>query len=217
MALPEQDGAPAPDAAGVAASVLSGYDVLVVGPGLGMSEGAQALVRGLLATPAVSGMPVVIDADGLNTLARVQRWHEGLGARAVLTPHPGELARLTRSSVAEVQTRRLVMARECAAAWGQTVVLKGSETVVAAADGRTLLSPFANPALATAGTGDVLAGTIAGLMAQDVESLTAAGLGVYLHAAGAEQYAEEYGPSGLLASEVAAGIARAAARLRRGD
>lgn len=216
LTLPEEGGAPSPDAAAVVAGALAGYDVLLIGPGLGMSDGAQALVRGLLAAPALQDLPGVIDADALNTLARSGPWHETLQARAVLTPHPGELARLAHGSVAEVQARRLDVARECAATWGQTVVLKGSETVIADASGRTLLSPFANPALATAGTGDVLAGAIAGLMAQDVTPFDAAGLGVYLHAAAAELYADDYGPSGLLASEVAAGVARAAAGLRRG-
>ena len=215
ITLPEEDGVPAPDAASVVAGALPGYDVLLLGPGLGLSDGSQALVRGLLAAPAVKDLPVVIDADALNTLARFHAWHESLGTRAVLTPHPGEMARLSHSSVADVQSRRIELSRENAAAWGQTVVLKGSQTIVADPAGRTLISPFANPALATAGTGDVLAGSIAGLLGQGVEPFEAAGLGVYLHAAAAELYASEYGPSGLLASEVAAGIARAAARLRR--
>ena len=217
LTLPETNGEPAADAAGFVAGALAGYDVLLLGPGLGQSDGALTLVRGLLAAPGPTDMPVVIDADALNTLARSASWSESLRARAVLTPHPGELARLTHSSIAEVQSRRLNVARESAASWSQTVVLKGSETVVADASGRTLLSPFANPALATAGTGDVLAGAIAGLLAQQMQPLEAAGLGVYLHAAAAELYAAEYGPSGLLASEVATGVARAAARLRRGE
>ena len=217
LTLPETDAAPSPDAAAFLAGALAGYDVLLLGPGLGLSDGAQALVRGLLAAPGLNDLPVVIDADALNTLARSRAWHESLHASAVLTPHPGELARLAHSSVAEVQARRLDVARESAASWQQTVVLKGSETVIAEAAGRTLISPFANPALATAGTGDVLAGTIAGLLAQELDPFEAAGLGVYLHAAAAELYAADYGPSGLLASEVAAGVARAAARLRRGE
>jgi NAD(P)H-hydrate epimerase len=217
LTLPQADGSPAPDAAAIVAGALAGYDVLLLGPGLGMSDGAQALVRGLLAAPALQDLPAVIDADALNTLARSGPWHETLRSRAVLTPHPGELARLAHSTVAEVQSRRLDVARESAASWNQTVVLKGSETVIAGASGRTLLSPFANPALATAGTGDVLAGAIAGLMAQEVAPFDAAGLGVYLHAAAAELYADDYGPSGLLASEVAVGVARTAARLRRGE
>ena len=175
------------------------------------------LVRGLLGAPGLKVLPMVIDADALNTLARSHAWHESLTTRAVLTPHPGEMARLSHSSAAEVQSRRIDVTRESAAAWGQTVVLKGSQTIIAEPGGKTLISPFANPALATAGTGDVLAGAIAGLLAQGVEPFEASGLGVYLHAAAAELYAAEYGPSGLLASEVAAGVARAAARLRRGE
>jgi NAD(P)H-hydrate epimerase len=217
LTLPEAGGSPSSEAAGVVAASLPGYDVLLIGPGLGLSDGTQGLVRDLLASESLDGLPVVIDADALNTLARGHAWHETLGARAVLTPHPGELARLAQSSVAEVQSRRLDVARECAASWRQTVVLKGSETVVANPEGGMLLSPFANPALATAGTGDVLAGAIAGLLAQGVPPFEAAGLGVYLHAAAAELYAADYGPSGLLASEVATGLARAAAALRRGE
>ena len=217
LTLPEVEGAPAPDAASIVAGALPGYDVLLLGPGLSLSEAAQKMVSNLLAAPALNDLRIVIDADALNALARRHAWHETLTASAVLTPHPGEMARLVQSSVAEVQDHRLGLARERAALWQQTVVLKGSETVVAGPTGRTLLSPFANPALASAGTGDVLAGAIAGLLAQGVEPFEAAGLGVYLHASAAELYASDYGPSGLLASEVAAGVARAAAALRRGE
>jgi NAD(P)H-hydrate epimerase len=167
--------------------------------------------------PALSDVPVVIDADGLNALAHDPAWHETMACRAILTPHPGELGRLTSKRVAEVQADRLGLARDCATAWGQTVVLKGAETVIAAAQGGVKLSPFANAALATAGTGDVLAGTIAGLLAQEVDRFTAAALGVYLHGAAAELYAAEYGSAGLMASELGAAIARAAATLRRGE
>jgi NAD(P)H-hydrate epimerase len=189
---------------------------LLIGPGLGQSQGAQTAVRALLTAPALADMPVVIDADGLNALARTAGWHETIACKAVLTPHPGELGRLVRRSVAEVQADRIAVARESAANWGQTVVLKGAETVVAGREG-VKLSPFANAALATAGTGDVLAGTIAGLLAQDADRFTAAALGVYLHGAAAELYAEDYGSAGLLASELGAAIAKVAADLRRGD
>jgi hydroxyethylthiazole kinase-like uncharacterized protein yjeF len=216
VVLPELDGQPGPDAAATVSRALPGYDVLVIGPGLGLSRGAQDLVRSTLTSPALDGKPVVVDADALNTLARLRDWHEAVAGLAVLTPHPGELARLTRSSTPEIQLRRLDVARESAAAWGQTLVLKGAQSVVAEPGGRLLLSPFANAALATAGTGDVLAGAIAGLMAQGVAPFEAAGVGVYLHAAAAELYADEYGSAGLLAGEVASGIARAAAQLRRG-
>jgi NAD(P)H-hydrate epimerase len=216
VTLPETNAEPARGASDAVVAALNDYDVLLLGPGLGQSDGAQALVRGLVASPAAEETPLVIDADGLNILARDPAWPESIRGVAILTPHPGEFARLAGLTVADVQSRRLELARQYAAAWGQTVVLKGAETVIAAPDGRVLLSPFANAALATAGTGDVLAGAIAGLVAQGLDALSAAGLGVYLHGDAAELYAAEYGPSGLLASEVASGIARSAARLRRG-
>jgi NAD(P)H-hydrate epimerase len=212
--LPEQDGALAAEAALVIARSLPGYDVLLIGPGLGQSQGAQTAVRTLLTSPVPADVPVVIDADALNALAHVAGWHDTMTCKAVLTPHPGELGRLTRKSTAEVQADRLGVARECASSWGQTVVLKGAETIVAAGGG-VKLSPFANAALATAGTGDVLAGAIAGLLAQDVDRFTAAALGVYLHGAAAELYAGDYGSAGLLASELGVAIARVAASLRR--
>ena len=217
LVLPEQNGGVSHEAAAAVASGLDGYDVLLIGPGLSQSQGAQAVVRTLVTFPELASIPVVIDADGLNALSRAPGWHETIACRAVLTPHPGEIGRLMRRRVAEVQADRLAVARECASTWGQTVVLKGAETVVAGAEGGVMLSPFANAALATAGTGDVLAGTIAGLLAQDVDRFTAAALGVYLHGAAAELYENEYGSSGLLASELGAGIAKVAATLRRAE
>ncbi len=214
LPLPDENGALAPTAAETIARGLDGYDVLLIGPGLGQSQAVQTVVRGLLTLPALADVPVVIDADGLNVLSRIVGWHENVTCKVVMTPHPGELGRLTHKRVAEVQADRLAIARECAHSWDQTVVLKGAETVIASPEGMKL-SPFANAALATAGTGDVLAGTIAGLLAQDVDRFTAASLGVYLHGAAAELYADDYGSAGLLASELGASIAKAAATLRR--
>jgi NAD(P)H-hydrate epimerase len=214
LPLPEADGESTPDAGAAVLRDLEAYDVLLIGPGLGQSTRAQMLVRGLLS--AVESLPVVIDADALNALAKAPDWPSLIAGHAVLTPHPGELARLVGSSVKAVQASRVDMARGCAAVWEQTLVLKGANTLVAQADGRVLVSPFANAALATAGTGDVLAGAIAALIAQGVEPFAAAGLGVYLHGAAAAGYEADYGPSGLLASELGAGIAKVAAALRRG-
>jgi NAD(P)H-hydrate epimerase len=216
LPLPELDGSIAGAAGDVIARALPAYDALLIGPGLTQAPETQAVVRGLLAAEAVESIPVVIDADALNALARFPGWHDEVKCRAVLTPHPGELSRLVSSSVAEVQQDRLATARRCAAAWRQTLVLKGAHTVVASHDGEALVSPFANAALAAAGTGDVLAGTISGLIAQGLEVFSAAGLGVYLHATAAGLYTDDYGPSGLLASELGPGIARVAAELRRG-
>jgi NAD(P)H-hydrate epimerase len=217
LPLPEEENDFAGDAASFVMEALPGYDAMIIGPGLGQGAAARALVRGVLTSESAQAVPAVIDADALNILARISGWTSLLKATAVFTPHPGELARLTSGTVANIQSSRLTTARSAASNWNQTVLLKGAHTVIARPDGKTLISPFANAALATAGTGDVLAGVIGGLLAQGLTPFDAAGLGVYLHGAAAELYAPEYGPSGMLASELGAGIARVAAGLRRGE
>ncbi len=156
----------------------------------------------------------MIDADGLNNLAKIENWWQLLKVPAIITPHPGELSRLAGIEVAEIQRDRLAAARKCAAEWGLTVVLKGANTVVAAPDGRARLSPFANPGLASGGTGDVLAGAITGLIAQGLDPFEAASLGVYLHALAAEMVRRDLGDAGMLAGDVAATLPRAIKELR---
>jgi NAD(P)H-hydrate epimerase len=121
---------------------------------------------------------------------------------AVLTPHPGEMSRLTGLTVEEIQFDRIGTAMRFAQKWGKTVVLKGAYTVIASADGRCKVSPFANPGLASAGTGDVLAGVIAGLAAQGLDNFNAACLGVWLHAQAGEIVKSELGDTGMLASDL---------------
>jgi NAD(P)H-hydrate epimerase len=134
----------------------------------------------------------------------------------ILTPHPGEMARLLKCDVRDVQADRLTVAVRAARGWRHVVVLKGAHTIVAGPDGRAAISPFANPLLATAGTGDVLAGTIAGLVAQGMEPFEAAACGVYVHALAAEELSEEYGDRGMLASDLLAAIPRAIRTTREG-
>jgi len=157
---------------------------------------------------------VVVDADGLNNIAKVDRWWEMLSVPAVITPHPGELSRLSGMETADIQRDRLGAARKCASQWGLTVVLKGANTIVAAPDGRARLSPFANPGLASGGTGDVLAGAITGLIAQGMEAFEAASLGVYLHGLAGELVRRELGDAGMLAGDVAAALPRAIRELK---
>ena len=180
------------------------FDAGVVGPGLGHTGETRALVWALLpdAEEDVAGR-VVIDADALNALAALEDGAERTPAGAVLTPHPGEMARLLGSSVAEVQANRVGAAREAAGRYGCAVALKGAHTVVADAEGRARISPFANPLMATAGSGDVLAGMIGAYLGQGLASFEAASLGVYLHAAVGEALRTGYGDSGLLAGEIA--------------
>jgi NAD(P)H-hydrate epimerase len=185
------------------ARALPGYDALLIGPGLGQGARQESFLRQLLFSLPEDGPPVLIDADGLNNLSKLPHWWKSAPeGRCVLTPHPGEQARLTRASIAEVQHDRLSSARNAARAWGQTVVLKGAYTVVAAPDGRAAVNPYANPALASAGTGDVLAGAIAGLLAQGLPPFEAACCGVYLHAAAAEGLRGDSGDAGLLAGDL---------------
>jgi NAD(P)H-hydrate epimerase len=215
LPLPEEHGSIAEAAGGLIARELSRFSTLIIGPGLGQEPGAAAVVRGLLSLPEAGEIPVVVDADALNALAHWRGWEREIKARAVLTPHPGELSRLTGESIPDLQDERLEAARRYAKAWNQTLVLKGAHTIISNEAGHALISPFATASLAAAGTGDVLTGVIAGLMAQGVERWAAAALGVYLHGAAAESFRDEYGESGLLVSELGAAIARTAAELRR--
>ncbi|MDT8306719.1 MAG: NAD(P)H-hydrate dehydratase [Anaerolineae bacterium] len=190
--------------------MMDSYDALLVGPGLGE---APALVAALLAE-ADRLPPLVLDADGLNTLAGIDNWHERLPPNTILTPHPGEMARLMGIAMGELKQRdRVALAREQAQAWGHVVLLKGAYTVVAAPDGQATLLPFATPVLSTAGSGDVLAGVIVALLGQGLAPYEAAVLGGYLHGAAGQLAEEATGPAGLLAAEIAEWVVAARQRL----
>ena len=213
LPLPESSaGIVSSDAAKTILESLDGYSALLVGCGLGQAEETRSMVEGLLLSGAELP-PAVVDADGLNTLARISGWWERWPSRAILTPHPGEMARMTRDSA---RRPRLDSALEAAGRWSKTVVLKGAHTVVAHPDGSAMLSPFANPALATAGTGDVLAGAIVGLLAQGASLEDAAQLGVYLHALAGKRVSAELGDTGVLASDLLPALPRAIRDLREG-
>jgi len=184
------------------------YSAVVFGPGLGDSVDTRALTWAALPDTGDAHRGVVVDADGLNALATLEDGPQRIPPAAILTPHPGEMARLMRMTVADVQARRLETAKECAAKYGAVVVLKGAHSVIAAPDGRVSLSPFANPLLATAGSGDVLAGMVGGYLAQGVAPFEAACLAVYLHGAVGEVLNADYGNAGLLAGEIAARLPR---------
>ena len=213
LPLPESSaGIVSSNAASTILETLDGYSALLVGCGLGQAEETRRMIEGLLLSGAELP-PVAVDADGLNTLARISEWWERWPSRAVLTPHPGEMARLTGDSAGRP---RLDSALEAATRWNKTVVLKGAHTVVAHPGGSAMVSPFANPALATAGTGDVLAGTIVGLLAQLGSLEDAAQLGVYLHALAGERVSGELGNTGVLASDLLPALPRAIRDLRGG-
>ncbi len=183
------------------ATESTSYDAMVIGPGLGRQPGTLRRTRGLIGEVS---RPAVIDADALNALAGDDRWWRGIAAPLVLTPHPGEFGRLTHADPpADDDATRAAAAAAAAELWGQVVVLKGANTVVAAPDGRLLRSSVATPALATAGSGDVLAGAIGALLAGGAEPFEAAGCGVALHAAAGLLAGERIGPAGVMAHDIA--------------
>jgi NAD(P)H-hydrate epimerase len=190
LALPEEEGSISPSGTSLISKARGKIDSLALGPGLGLAETTlrflQALLSDLSGSESVEGDGVVpnwvVDADGLKLLASLPGWPDLLPRPAVLTPHPGEMAVLSGLDKAMVQKNRLEVAERFAAEWGHVVVLKGAGTIVASPSGLTGVIPVATAALARAGTGDVLTGVIAGLLAQGVSPYEAAIAGVWIHA-----------------------------------
>lgn len=175
------------------------YDACLIGPGLGQSNQAVELMEQVLNSNLP---PTVIDGDGLNILSKKGEWWEKLNGEVILTPHPGEMARLTGASVKKIQADRINVAQYFAHKWDKIVVLKGANTVIASPTGQVHLSLFANPALATAGTGDVLAGVITGLLAQGLNLFDSASVGVYIHGLAGETLRKKIGNTGVLAGDL---------------
>jgi len=180
----------------------SSYDAVVIGPGLGRLPTTQRRTRSLV---AALRRPAVVDADGLNALAGGSRWWRDVHTALVLTPHPGEFARLTGAAAPDARDdpARETAAADAALLWGQVVVLKGAHTVVAAPDGAVLRSTIATAALATPGSGDVLAGAIGAFLAAGMKPLEAAACGVGIHAAAGLLAEERIGSSGAIAGDIA--------------
>lgn len=188
-------------------SHLEGYSTLLIGPGLGQSPNTREVI--LQTLEYLRGLPdkarpqLVIDADGLNNLSALEHWWTLLPAGTVITPHPGEMGRLCGGlKVSGGDIDRLELARNKAREWKVVLVLKGACTIVTEPEGRTRINWQANPALASAGTGDVLAGMIAGLRAQGLSSFDAASAGVYLHTSASALVSKWIGDAGLLASDL---------------
>jgi ADP-dependent NAD(P)H-hydrate dehydratase / NAD(P)H-hydrate epimerase len=212
MALPEDDTEEVEPEDALARILDHEHDAIVLGPGLRPGLATTELVRSLLAVPEESAPPpIVLDAEALRSLASLDAWWDGVRRPAVLTPHAGEFGRLraaggitadTDGDLVDDDDARAAAASDAAETWRQVVVLKGARTVIAAPDGRIAVAPFENPALASGGTGDVLAGVIGALLAQGLEPFDAARLGVYLHGQAAESVSERLGDAGLLASDL---------------
>ncbi len=200
---------------------LADYQALLVGPGLTLSDDAQAFVAGLFAP---TGLPqatwagrTVVDADALNSLATLSDWPSRLPPGSILTPHPGEMGRLLGTSAAEVNAARIATARRAAAEWGHVVLLKGAHTIIAAPDGRTAVLPFALPTLATAGSGDVLAGAIVAMLARGLPAYEATICGAYLHGHAGLLIARVTGMGGTVAGDIVGRFGEALRQLQLGS
>lgn len=226
LLLPHEIGVVTAEAIDVLVDQMPGYDALLIGPGLGREQETVDFVEALLdggeghkqvgfleteetENASLTLPPLVVDADGLNILSGMERWWSRLPPESILTPHPGEMARLMDCAIDDVKVDRVETTQSQAAAWDQVVVLKGAHTVVAAPDGRTVIEPFTNPGLATAGTGDVLAGTIVALRAQGVDAFEAAAAGAFLHGLAGELARGRMGVTGMVASDVLARLPQA--------
>lgn len=226
LIMPNEMGVISAPAAGVLLKNLEKATALLIGPGLGMEDTTadfvQRLIKGESSALGRGAMgfkspqtgektnekrlilpPLVVDADGLKLLAKMDEWWNYLPEQTVLTPHPGEMAVLTGLTVEQIQTDRSGIAAQFAKLWDCVVVLKGAFTVVANPTGDVAVMPFATPALAKAGTGDVLAGMVTGLMAQGLDGFTAATTAAWLHGqAGNLAEAEHASSYGVMASDV---------------
>lgn len=198
--LPHEHGFISEDASELILQSLNRATSILIGPGLGDHLATRMFMEDIL--PLVK-IPMVLDADGLRHVSKIKDWHKKLYDTAVLTPHPGEMSALTGISKDEIQTAREEVAAKYAKEWGQVVVLKGAFTVIASPDGRSTIIPVATPALARAGTGDVLAGLITGFRAQGLDAYEAAVAGAFIHAQAGLFAAEDLGTTAsVLASDV---------------
>lgn len=238
LLLPHEMGVVAEEAFDVLAKNLEGVTALLVGPGFGLEDTTAGFIRRMASGKSLRAArgsigfvgsaaqttantaphplpPLVVDADGLKLLARLPDWSKLLPALTILTPHPGEMSVLTGLTVAEIQADRAGMAARFAGEWGHVVILKGAITVIAEPGGRLAFIPVATAALARAGTGDVLAGLVAGLLAQGLKPFEAAWAGAWIHAQAGISAADLLGSEqAVLASDVLEALTDVLARLQ---
>jgi len=179
--LPEKNNAYDASGVDILENALGSSDACVVGPGWGLQEDNLEFLGALL-NRIPENLPILVDADGLKHISRIDLWWEKLPKNSILTPHPGEMAILTGLSIDEIQSNRWLVAEKYAKHWQTILVLKGAVTVIGTPQGELFVNPVADPSLATAGSGDVLSGLIGGLMAQGLSPSKAAITGTWLHA-----------------------------------
>lgn len=231
LLLPHDMGVIQAESAALIQKNLDKVTALLLGPGWGMEDTTKEFLERLLMGKSAAqrkrsgigfvmmdaeddeGMnphlpPIVIDADGLKLLSKIENWEKILPENSVLTPHPGEMAVLTDMDVKDIQANRMMVAMDYAQKWGHNVVLKGALTIVASPDGRLTIIPVAHPALARAGSGDVLAGLITGLLAQGIKPFESATAGVWIHAQAGIDASEKIGhPASVIASDLLGSVA----------
>lgn len=193
--LPDDDGFITETGSDIILENIDKATSILIGPGFGLTQSSKRFIKNVISQiPRVKSVksipPMVIDADGLKLLSQIPDWYNLLENKTILTPHPGEMAVISGLSIKEIQNDRINIAKKFSKQWNLIIVLKGAFTVIASPSGKTAVIPVATPALASAGTGDVLAGSIAGLLAQKVDPFKAAVIGAWIH-----------GQAGLLAAE----------------
>ena len=188
-------------------SALTGSDALLVGPGLGRTDEAAALVKKIL---ELTEVPVVIDADGINCISGDINILRKIKAPVIITPHPAEMARLCHTTVSDIEGNRIQYAKHIASRYSCVVVLKGANTVIASPDGRIFFNTTGNPGLATGGSGDVLAGMIVSYLAQGESALNAAMMSVWLHGKAADEAVKSISMPALSPNDVIAELKKMA-------
>lgn len=198
-----------------------GMEVLAVGPGIGRHPETGEFVKALLKSVK---LPAVVDADGLYPYSGNAELLKGREGSTIITPHPGEMARLMGLTTAQVQADRIAVARDCARKSGAVVVLKGAATIVAeppphgaSREGRAWINSTGNPGMATGGSGDVLTGVVAGLLCRGLEPFAAAVVGVFLHGLAGDIATERFGVNGILAGDVLDNVPEAWMRCVKGE
>ena len=191
--------------------LMEDADAVLIGPGLSTNDEALMLIEAVIEN---CDKPMVMDADALNLMSKERSLLERLRCETVITPHPAEMSRLTEKSVTELQKDRINIARNFADEFGLTVVLKGAGTVIVANDGRTSINPTGNQGMATAGSGDVLAGVITSLLGQGLSPYDAAVAGTYLHGLAGDFAATDKGSAGVMASDIVENIPKALVRVQ---
>ena len=219
LPLQSEAGIMSPESAAQVLQKVQSYDALLIGPGLTTERNAQSFLSALFGKdgldPAAWRGRMIVDADALNILAGWPGWPALLPPLSILTPHPGEMSRLTGMSVAEINATRIETARRCAAEWGHVVLLKGPHTVIAHPEGRTSVMPFAEPSLAKAGSGDVLAGVILALVVQGLGPFEAAAAGAYVHGLAGVLTGQALGAASVTGRDLVLGISSALLNLQR--